>query len=129
MRLWHYELIPILDRQRLLSQHRECCALRGNGWGKKHSTVDYVFKHDRGKLFHYHCIVMQEMELRGYNCDLSWVDSRYRGKNCKSFENERIDPGPYPEHNEEYLEECKQLLLKKNQEYYKPIFQENENGK
>lgn len=31
MRLWHEELIPLLPRKQLLGQHRECCALRGNG--------------------------------------------------------------------------------------------------
>ena len=45
MRLWHEELISKLPRQQLLGQHREYCALRGNGWGKKHATVDYVFEH------------------------------------------------------------------------------------
>ncbi|WP_288618589.1 pyrimidine dimer DNA glycosylase/endonuclease V, partial [uncultured Weissella sp.] len=43
MRLWHESLIPKLPRQQLLGQHRECCALRGGGWGKKHATVNYVF--------------------------------------------------------------------------------------
>ena len=43
MRLWHQKLIKHLPRQQLLGQHRECCALRGKGWGKKHSVVDYVF--------------------------------------------------------------------------------------
>ena len=32
MRLWHQDLIPKLPRPQLLGQHRECCALRGNGW-------------------------------------------------------------------------------------------------
>ncbi len=41
MRLWHEALISQLPRPQLLGQHRECCALRGNGWGKKHATVDY----------------------------------------------------------------------------------------
>lgn len=35
MRLWHEDLIHKLPRQQLLGQHRECCALRGNGWAKK----------------------------------------------------------------------------------------------
>ena len=34
MRLWHEDLIRKLPRQQLLGQHRECCALRGNGWAK-----------------------------------------------------------------------------------------------
>ena len=45
MRLWHEALISQLPRPQLLGQHRECCALRGNGWGRKHATVDYVFTH------------------------------------------------------------------------------------
>ena len=45
MRLWHEDLIGKLPRSQLLGQHRECCALRGNGWGKKHATVDYVFSY------------------------------------------------------------------------------------
>lgn len=66
MRLWHEELIPLLPRQQLLGQHRECCAMRGNGWGKKHRVVDYVFKHSLHDLELYHAKVMQEMFNRGY---------------------------------------------------------------
>lgn len=54
MRLWHEQLIPYLPRQQLLGQHRECCALRGNGWGKPHAVVNYVFKHSRMLLVAYH---------------------------------------------------------------------------
>ena len=54
MRLWHRDLLPLLDRQRLLAQHRECAALRGLGWGKKHATVDYVFTHESVLLVAYH---------------------------------------------------------------------------
>ncbi len=45
MRLWHEQMINRLPKNQLLGQHRECCALRGNGWEKKHRTVDYVFFH------------------------------------------------------------------------------------
>ena len=38
MRLWHKDMISKLPRMQLLGQHRECTALRGKGWGKKHST-------------------------------------------------------------------------------------------
>lgn len=31
MRLWNEEIIPLLPKNQLLGQHRECCALRGNG--------------------------------------------------------------------------------------------------
>ena len=41
MRLWHQDMINKLPRQQLLGQHRECCALRGNGWGRQHATVNW----------------------------------------------------------------------------------------
>ena len=54
MRFWHEILIAQLPRPQLLGQHRECCALRGNGWGRKHATVDYVFTHSPYRLYAYH---------------------------------------------------------------------------
>ena len=69
MRLWHQKLIPYLPRQQLLGQHRECCALRGAGWGRKHATVDYVFANEPERLVAYHVLVMDEMRKRGYNPD------------------------------------------------------------
>lgn len=65
MRLWHQDLIPKLPRPQLLGQHRECCALRGNGWGKKHATVNYVFDYSPYRLYAYHRLIMEEMTSRG----------------------------------------------------------------
>jgi uncharacterized protein (TIGR02328 family) len=118
MRLWHYKLIPQLDRQHLLGQHRECCALRGLGWGHKHATVDYVFTHSPKYLIAYHFLVIEEMERRGYHVDPKWKDARYRGKNCYPFSNGEIrwEPGDafyyhhYPEHDMAYLRLCICLL-------------------
>lgn len=120
MRLWHQSLIPYLDNKRLLGQHRECCALRGNGWGKKHSTVDYVFKHDYLDLYHYHRIVMHEMYVRDYMPDVNWLIVKYRGKHAEAFD----DPGAiyirhdivYPEHDDAYLRECLLNLKSKGAE-------------
>lgn len=121
MRLWHQELIPYLDNKRLLSQHRECCALRGKGWGKKHSVVDYVFKHPPAYLFCYHHHVMVEMSWRGYNVESNWWIRGYRGKNIEPYKT-RLDFGEcdtyldkaiYPEHDNNYLRECLLLLKKK----------------
>ena len=72
MRLWHEDLIGHLPRPQLLGQHRECCALRGNGWGKKHATVDYVFSYSPYVLYQYHTLIMDEMERRGYNVTPEW---------------------------------------------------------
>ena len=65
MRLWHEQLIPLLPKNQLLGQHRECCALRGNGWNKKHKTVDYAFSYTPYHLFIFHSLVMDEMEKEG----------------------------------------------------------------
>lgn len=117
MRLWHQALIPLLDRQRLLGQHRECCALRGNGWGKKHSVVDYVFRYDRQRLYDYHILVMKEMFRRGYNIDSRWWYYKYRGKNCELDRTEHIERNYadciYNEHNPDYLNECLDNLIAK----------------
>lgn len=121
MRLWHELLIPKLPRQQLLGQHRECCALRGKGWGKPHSTVNYVFDHPYEWLVAYHYGIMCEMLNRGYQVDKDWFKVNYRGKKL-GFEQHgvvdahkvtmklvspRYNKKPiYPEHNAEYLQEC-----------------------
>ena len=124
MRLWHQALISKLPRQQLLGQHRECCALRGKGWGKKHSVVDYVFKYSPEKLVAYHLMVMFEMKKRGYKPDPIWENCNYRGK-VLGEEDFWCDPASvnvlfkysyenlYPEHNDSYLKECLDNLAEK----------------
>lgn len=77
MRLWHQDLIAKLPRQQLLGQHRECCALRGKGWQRKHATVNYVFDYSPYRLFRYHELIMQEMTERGYRVSPEWLDKEY----------------------------------------------------
>lgn len=117
MRLWHEKLIQSLPRNQLLGQHRECCALRGKGWGKRHSTVNYVFEYSPYLLYKYHLLVMEEMNRRGYRVSAEWLNKDYRGKNMERYENlipvEVISP-IYQEHNEEYLIECLENLENKH---------------
>jgi len=110
LRLWHYKLINKLPRQQLLGQHRECCALRGKGWGKKHSTVNYIFSYDKEKLVAYHYMIMEEMLNRGYNIEEKWLDITYRGK-ILGYDNTILGnlkdySGIYFEHNISYMREC-----------------------
>lgn len=126
MRLWHQSLIPYLDRQRLLGAHRECCALRGKGWGKKHSVVDYVFTYPPEYLIAYHFLIMDEMKNRGYNPNTIWYNHKWRGnilgeqdcwaRNClvESILS-KYEAGIYifKEHNQEYLQECLDNLKSK----------------
>ena len=126
MRLWHQDLLPLLPTPQLLGQHRECCALRGKGWGRPHSTVNYVFTHPRWWLWLYHMQVMYEMLNRGYHPDVQWYTYDYRGKNLpRSYEllvasevNVKIQKNKvcgiiYPEHNYQYLIECIDNLKRK----------------
>jgi hypothetical protein len=116
MRLWHQALIPKLPRPQLLGQHRECCALRGNGWGKKHATVDYVFTHSPYLLYRYHELIMEEMSKRGYRVSPEWLERDYRGKTCSAYvhlEEMAVSSPIYPEHDTAYYEECLQNLREK----------------
>jgi uncharacterized protein (TIGR02328 family) len=121
MRLWHQALISKLPDRQLLGQHRECCALRGLGWGRKHATVDYAFTHSYNMLFKYHQKVMEEMTRRGYRIDPLWNDRKYRGRNCEPadeefiMENDQIinDGIIYSEHDTSYLTECLENLKRK----------------
>lgn len=115
MRLWHVDLIKKLPRQQLLGQHRECTALRGMGWGRKHSTVDYVFKYPISKLFSYHEKVMNEMVNRGYKVSDEWILSQYRGKKLNSDNSvlSNWENSDYPEHDNLYFNECVDNLKSK----------------
>ncbi|HEO0738637.1 TPA: hypothetical protein U9M10_000225 [Streptococcus agalactiae] len=109
MRLWHQDIIELLPRQQLLGQHRECCALRGNGWERKHETVDYVFRYSPYRLFAYHQLVMEEMMERGYRVSKEWLIAEYRGMKCPRYDTLNpvdLETPIYPEHNQDYLQEC-----------------------
>lgn len=129
MRLWPLSILSQLPRQQLLGQHRECCALRGKGWGRKHATVDYVFRHPYWWLCLYHYEIMREMRRRGYKHAEDWWCYRYRGKQIGldyspftsvGYEmpvgksSGRFGSKPiYPEHDEQYLRDCIANLARK----------------
>lgn len=110
MRLWHIDIITKLPRAQLLGQHRECSALRGNGWLRRHSTVNYVFLYSPRMLHRYHMLIIAEMESRGYSVDSQWKDEEYRGKQCQPWNIEDLYVPEcyhrYPQHNQRYLMEC-----------------------
>ena len=127
MRLWHQELLAQLPRQQLLGQHRECCALRGRGWGRNHSVVNYIFQYSPNRLIAYHFLVMDEMKRRGYHPDPVWKNVSWRGSQLGeqtdwADENEVLEivsfcrdnsAMVYFEHNSDYLLECIENLLAK----------------
>ena len=121
MRLWHQTLIPHLPRQQLLGQHRECAALRGNGWGRTHATVNYVCTHSPYLLYAYHRLIMEEMRRRGYRPDPAWDEPGHRGKNLAPYRDlpavAVADP-IYPEHDAAYLRACLDNLASKGIHLY-----------
>jgi uncharacterized protein (TIGR02328 family) len=106
MKLWHEYLIPYLPKNQVLGCHREMCALRGNGWGKKHFVVNYVFKYNPSVLYDYHTQIILRLSQLKYNVNLNWLDQQYRGKKCNPYklENEMLIYG-YKEHNYKLLTE------------------------
>lgn len=123
MRLWHQKLIPYLDDKRILGQHRECCALRGGGWGRKHSVVDYVFRYEPARLYAYHLLVMDEMVKRNFHLSCQWYNRLYRGHKLKmlALSDAGVYVGEsgsiiYPEHDDAYLAECLDNLAEKGAE-------------
>lgn len=118
MRLWHQYIINYLPNKQLLGQHRELCALRGLGFGKKHSVVDYVFIYPYYYLYKYHMLVVNEMKRRKYKIDKKWLNSKYRGKileyDYSDFTKKvRVNKLIYEEHDNNYLIECLYNLSKK----------------
>lgn len=115
MRLWHQSLLSKLPQKQLCGQWRECAALLGNGWGKKHSVVNYVFDHSESFLVAYSILVFFEMKRRGYNPNPKMM----RNQLLKRYSEEEVDKfivlGKdisrrgliiYKEHDNNYLKEC-----------------------
>lgn len=72
MRLWHKDLIPVLPRQQLLGQWRECCliakSIREKGT-PNHILVNKICDYPIGHFWKYGFLVMNEMRRRNYRCD------------------------------------------------------------
>ena len=69
MRLWHKELIPVLPRQQLLAQWRECCCIAKNIAIKgtpNHILVNKILEYPIGHFQTYCELVIIEMGQRGY---------------------------------------------------------------
>lgn len=69
MRLWHKDLIPVLPREQLVAQWRECSAIAGailkNGT-PNHILVNKVLDYQIDQFINYSILVRAEMTRRGY---------------------------------------------------------------
>lgn len=84
MRLWHKDLIPVLPKQQLLGQWRECCCIARNiaiNGTPNHLLVNKIMDYPAGHFWKYGFLIMTEMEHRGFNCDFErfeqWIDKPY----------------------------------------------------
>ena len=99
MRLWHYKLIPVLPNKMLVSQWRECLAIKRQ-WEKgtlKHRLVSYVMDYDKNYFVAYVLQVVAELEIRHIKYDKElW-------KEITVMTNGYFSAEDYPEHNDRYL--------------------------
>ena len=116
MRLWHKDLIPVLPRQQLLSQWRECCAIASNIAEKgtpNHLLVNKIMDYPMSDFHRYTRKVVSEMERRGYRCNyVKFI--RYKAALGFSA-NDILLKEPIFEgwHNDRYLIQCLMNLQEK----------------
>ena len=69
MRLWHKKLIPVLPKQQLLGQWRECCCIARNiaqNGTPNHILVNKILEYPIDHFKTYCDLVFDEMWRRGY---------------------------------------------------------------
>lgn len=119
MRLWHKELIPVLPRQQLLSQWRECCCIARNiavNGTPNHLLVNKVLQYSSTDFSIYCGVVSGEMRSRGYNVSVK-SEEKLVGDIVKAihcFNNNRITDGVFKDwHNDRYFWQCYYNLQEK----------------
>ena len=89
MRLWPKDLIPVLPRQQLLGQWRECCLIAKNIAEKgtpNHLLVNKIMDYPIAHFSTYIDLVIKEMHERGYRINrASYVDMIINLSNAKEF--------------------------------------------
>jgi len=113
MRLWHYKLIPYLPKDMLVSQWRECIAIKRQ-WEKgtlKHRLVSYVMNYNKKYFRNYIYNVVLEFDKRHINFN----EKLYEELIDFCFEDGGVVSCNlmYPEHNTRYLQQCYYNLQEK----------------
>ena len=110
MRLWHYELIPYLDKQRLVAQLRECVAISKSIYEKgtpNHILVNKIMDYDLSEFRIYCNMVIYEMI-----CNRSYTVSTKTIKKLQDYIDFEIDSTVIENkifknwHNTRYLRQC-----------------------
>lgn len=103
MRLWHYKLINSLPQAMLVSQWRECIAIKRQ-WEKgtlNRRLVSYVKSYNKSYFLNYVDMVVNELKNRNIKYQVKYYDEIKEFCNYK-FSKEDI----YLEHNNRYLKQC-----------------------
>lgn len=127
MRLWHYELLDVLPQQQLVSQWRECIAIKRQ-WGKgtlKHRLVSYVLNHGKAYFYQYTILLVNEMIKRKIKFNIKYVDeiSDFCHINTAELKWRYNNELYYPEHDKRYLKQC---LFNLQEKYDRGIVSEEE---
>lgn len=110
MRLWDYRLLKVLPNTFIISQWRECIAIKRQ-WEKgtlKHRLVSYVTEYDREVFSNYIRQVVRELEKRKIKYQNKYLDEIIEFCNGDLYVCEN-----YNEHNNRYLKQCLYNLQEK----------------
>ena len=114
MRLWHKDLIPVLPKQQLLGQWRECCCIARNIAVKgkpMHLLVNKIMDYPLEHFFWYSNEVMVEMKRRRYKVDeskfLKWIPAEV---DLPVIWHSNLFPNW---HNDRYMHQCLMNLQEK----------------
>ena len=113
MRLWHKDLIPLLPRQQLLGQWRECCLIAkqiAENGTPNHVLVNKVMEYPLVHFSSYAYRVRCEMKYRGYNVDSVKFTKYITDYPLTGMGNAVLFDGW---HNDRYLAQCLANLQEK----------------
>lgn len=116
MRLWHYKLIPVLPKKQLVSQWRECIAIKGM-WEKgklaNQPLVNYVMDYSKIYFFSYVRLVIGELERRKIKFNSKYYHEIFDFCEEDITIDNVLQIFIFDEHNERYLEQCYYNLQEK----------------
>lgn len=120
MKLWHIKLLPLLPRQQLLSQLRECVAIAKDIYetGKtNHILINQIMDYPIEHFQEYCDMVIEEMDARNYKVSQQTIDklSKYLNYQCyASFANPELRKVLFKDwHTDRYLVQCLYNLQEK----------------
>lgn len=116
MRLWDWRLIPVLPNKMLVSEWRECIAIKRQ-WEKgtlKHRLVSYVMDYNKAYFMKYVLKITDELNIRNIK-----HNSKFLYELSDFCCDDKLDIDvifgelEYPQHNDRYLKQCLYNLQEK----------------